>query len=126
MCCIICGPSSNPTKHVTFIFYLFAFSNILFNRLSIPFSISFKYYFFIHCLFFLKSSFILFLTTIFFNEKCYVHNILRNTFTTKFMWKVVTGSNLNPLLKLFFYSLILINNNLLLKTYCKNSVKILW
>ena len=25
-------------------------------------------------------------------EKCYVHNIFRNIFTTKFMWKVVTSS----------------------------------
>ena len=41
------------------------------------------------------------------------------------MWKVVTSSNLNPPLKLFFYSPILTNNNLLLKIYCKNIVKIL-
>ena len=78
---------------------------------------------------FLHSLFILFLiiiysflTAIFFNEKCYVYNILRNTFTTKFIWKVVTSSNLNPPLKLFFYSLILTNNNLLLKIYYKNIV----
>ena len=38
------------------------------------------------------------------------------------MWKVVTSSNLNPPLKLFFYSLILTNNNLLLKIYCENIV----
>ena len=38
------------------------------------------------------------------------------------MWKIFTSSNLNPLLKLFFYSLILTNNNLLLKIYCE----ILW
>ena len=38
------------------------------------------------------------------------------------MWKVVTSSNLNPLLKLFFYSPILANNNLLLKIYCENIV----
>ena len=38
------------------------------------------------------------------------------------MWKVVTSSNLNPPLKLFFYSLILANNNLLLKIYCENIV----
>ena len=41
------------------------------------------------------------------------------------MWKVITSFNLNPLLKLFFYSLILTNNNLLFKIYCKNIVKIL-
>ena len=38
------------------------------------------------------------------------------------MWKIVTGFNLNPLLKLFFYSSILANNNLLLKIYCENIV----
>ena len=38
------------------------------------------------------------------------------------MWKVVTSSNLNPPLKLFFYSPILTNNNLLLKIYCENIV----
>ena len=38
------------------------------------------------------------------------------------MWKVVTSSNLNPLLKLFFYSPILSNNNPLLKIYCENIV----
>ena len=43
-------------------------------------------------------------------------------FTTKFMWKVVTSSHLNPPLKLFFYSPILTNNNLLLKIYCENIV----
>ena len=38
------------------------------------------------------------------------------------MWKVVTSFNLNPPLKLFFYSPILANNNILLKIYCKNIV----
>ena len=38
------------------------------------------------------------------------------------MWKIVTSSNLNPLLKLYFYSLILANNNMLLKIYCENIV----
>ena len=63
-------------------------------------------------------------TIIFFNEKYYVHNIFCNTFTTKFMQKVVISSNLNPPLKLFFYSPILTNNNLLLKIYCENVVLI--
>ena len=70
-------------------------------------------------LFFLYS----FPTIIFFNVKCYNHNIFRNTFTKShqnLMWKVVTSSNLNPPLKLFFYSPILANNNLLLKIYCEN------
>ena len=35
------------------------------------------------------------------------------------MWKVITNSNLNPLLKLFFYLLILTD-------YLKFIVKILW
>ena len=38
------------------------------------------------------------------------------------MWKVITSSNLNPPLKLFFYSPILANNNLLLKIYFENIV----
>ena len=38
------------------------------------------------------------------------------------MWKVVTNSNLNSPLKLFFFSPILTNNNLLLKIYCENIV----
>ena len=38
------------------------------------------------------------------------------------MWKVITNSNLNPPLELFFYSSILTNNNLLLKIYCENIV----
>ena len=42
------------------------------------------------------------------------------------MWKVVTSSYLNSPLKLFCYLSILTNNNLLLKIYCKNIVKILW
>ena len=38
------------------------------------------------------------------------------------MWKVVTSSNLNPPLKLFFHSLILANNYLLFKIYCENTM----
>ena len=38
------------------------------------------------------------------------------------MWKIVISSNLNPLLKLYFYSPILANNNMLLKIYCENIV----
>ena len=40
---------------MTFNFYLPTFSNTLSNRFSIPFSISFKYYFFIISLFFLQN-----------------------------------------------------------------------
>ena len=36
------------------------------------------------------------------------------------MWKVIINSNLNQSLKLFFYSPILANNNMLFKIYCKN------
>ena len=69
---------------VTLNFYLPTFSNILSNRFSISFSISFKYYFFIHSLlFFNHHLFFLysFPTIIFFNEKYYIHNIFRNIFT---------------------------------------------
>ena len=38
------------------------------------------------------------------------------------MWKIVTSSNLNLPLKLYFYSPILANNNILLKIYCENIV----
>ena len=38
------------------------------------------------------------------------------------IWKVVTSSNLNPPLKLYFYSPILANNNMLLKIYYENIV----
>ena len=38
------------------------------------------------------------------------------------MWKVVTSSNLNSPLKLYFYLPILANNNMLLKIYCENIV----
>ena len=38
------------------------------------------------------------------------------------MWKFFTNSNLILSLKLFFYSPILTNNNLLLKIYCENIV----
>ena len=38
------------------------------------------------------------------------------------MWKIVTSSNLNPLLKFYFYSPILANNNMLLKIYYENIV----
>ena len=106
----------NEQWHLTFTYLLF---QIYFQQiLYIIFFISFKYYFFIHFL----SSFILFLTTIFLNEKCYIRNILCYTFTTNFTWKVVTSSNLNSPLKLFFFSPILTNNNMLFKIYCE----ILW
>ena len=85
-------------------FYLLTihFFKYTFNRLSI----SFKYYFFIHSL----SSFILPIfipNNYIFNEKYYIYNIFRNIFTIKFMQKVVTNSNLNSPLKLFFFSPIL-------------------
>ena len=38
------------------------------------------------------------------------------------MRKVITNYNLNPLLKLFFYSSILANNNILLKIYYENII----
>ena len=100
-----------------FSFYILSFSNTLptdsLSHLNII--SSFILY---HHLFFLY----LFPTIIFFNEKCYIYNIFCNTFTTKFMWKVVTNSNLNSPRKLSFFSPILTNNNLLLKIYCENIV----
>ena len=59
-----------------------------------------------------------------------MRSIISTTFFTIFsqesqqnlMWKVVTSSNLNPPLKLFFYSLKLANNNFFLKIYCENIV----
>ena len=36
--------------------------------------------------------------------------------------KIVTSSNLNPPLKLFFYSPMLANNNMLFKIYCENII----
>ena len=59
-------------------FFKYTFQQILY-----PFSISFKYYFFIHSLFFFNL-YLFFLysfsTKIFFNKKCYVHNSFYNTF----------------------------------------------
>ena len=52
--------------------------------------------------------------------RCYVHNI----FTTNYRWLIIIGSNLNLTLKLFLYSIITTNNNLLLKIYCKNIMDI--
>ena len=68
----------------SFYLCLLTFSNTLSNRLSIIFSISFKYHFFNHSLFvFYYHLFFLysFPTIIFFNKKCYIHNIFCNTFT---------------------------------------------
>ena len=48
--------------------------------------------------------------------------ILSQELHQNLMWKVVTSFNLNLPLKLFFYSSILANNNLLLKIYCENIV----
>ena len=79
---------------MTFNFYIPTFSNTLptdslsHSLFHLNIISSFIFY---HHLFFLY----LFSTIIFFNEKYYIYNIFRNTFTTKFMWKVVTSFNLN-------------------------------
>ena len=75
--CTIWGMNSN--------FYILTatFSNTLSYRFFVLFSISFKYYFFFHSLFvFYHHLFFLysFPTIIFFNEKCYIYNIFRNSF----------------------------------------------
>ena len=76
-------------------FYLLAiyFSNT-FSTDSLSHSLShlnvISSFIFYYHLFFLY----LFSTIIFFNEKCYIYNIFCNTFSTKFMWKVVINFNL--------------------------------
>ena len=51
-------------------------------------------------------------------EKYYVDNI----FTTNYRWLVIIGFNLNSPLKLLFYLLIIVNNNLVFKIYYKSVV----
>ena len=53
-------------------------------------------------------------------EKCYIQNI----FTTNLRCKAVIGFNLNPPLKLFFYSPIIISNNLLFRLFYENITKV--
>ena len=53
---------------------------------------------------------------------CYVHNI----FIVNLKRKVFFGFNLNPPLKLLFFSLIIVNNNLLIRIYCKYIVHIIF
>ena len=58
----------------------------------------------------------------------FLHSFLKTTFIIflqhfhkkSFVIKIDTDFNLNVLLKLFFFSPILANNNLLLKIYCEN------
>ena len=114
---------------MTFSFYLPNFSNTFSNKFSIIFSISFKYYFFIHSLFYffiIIYSFYIYSQQLYFSMKCVISTtfftILSQESHQNLMWKVVTSSNLNRPVKLFFYSLILANNNLLLKVYCENIV----
>ena len=112
---------------MTFSFYLSTFSNTL--SISLSFSPShlniissfILYSFFNHHLFFLYS----FPTTIFLMRSVIFMTffaILSQESQQNLMWKVITSSNLNPSLKLFFYSPILANNNMLLKIYCENIV----
>ena len=61
----------------------------------------------------------------------YIREVLQpqhfhNIFTTNHRWLVVIGSNLNLTLNLLFCLTIIISNNLLHRTCCKNVVKILW
>ena len=69
------------------------FFKYTFQQIFYHFSISFKYYFFINSLF-IFNLYLFFLysfsTIIFFNKKCYIHNIFCNTFTriiTKYYMK---------------------------------------
>ena len=115
----------NEQWHLTFTYLLFLIhfltDSLSFSPSHLNIIFSFFLFFFYHHLFFLY----LFPTIIFFNEKCYIHNIFCNTLQEwhqNLMWKIVISFNLNPPLKLFFYSPILTNNNLLLKIYCENIV----
>ena len=53
-------------------------------------------------------------------EKYYIQNI----FTTNLRCKVVIGFNLNPPLKLFFYSPLIVSNNLLFRIFYENITKV--
>ena len=111
-----------------FTFCLLTFSNTLSNKLSIIFSISFKYYFIIHSLFFFYHHlfFLYHSQQLYFSMKNVISTIffaiLSQESHQNLMWKVVINSNLNLPLKLFFYSSILANNNRLLKIYSENIV----
>ena len=111
-----------PIWRVYNVFYLllFIFLNTLF--------ISFKYYFIIYSLFFFYHIYSSYIHSqqLYFSMKNVISTIffviLSHESHQNFMYKVITSSNLNPPLKLFFYSSILVNNNLLLKIYCENIV----
>ena len=110
---------------MTFTFQLPIFSNTLSNKFSISIFISFKYYFFIH--FFFHHLFFLYsFPQLYFSIKSIISTtffaILLQESHQNLMWKVVTSSNLNLLLKLYFthqYQLITIY-------YLRFIVKILW
>ena len=112
--------------YFTFVYLLF---QIHFLTDSLSFSLS---HLNIISSFILYSFFIIIYSSYIHSQQLYfsIKNIIFTIFFTilsqesyqNLMWKVVTSSNLNPPLKLFFYSPILANNNLLLKIYCENIV----
>ena len=116
---------NNEKWHLTFTYLLFQIHYLIDSlsfspsHLNIIFSFIHYYFFIIIYSFYIHSQ------QLYFSIK----NVISTTFFTilsqeshqNLMWKVVTSSNLNPPLKLFFYLPILANNNLiLLKIYCKN------
>ena len=117
----------NEQWHLAFTYLVF---QIHFSTDSLSFSLSylniissFTLYF---IFFIIIYSFYIHSQQLYFSIKCVISTtfftILSRESHQNLMWKVVTSSNLNPPLKLFFYSLILANNNLLLKVYCENIV----
>ena len=114
------------TVHFTFVYLLF---QIHFSTDSLSFSLTHLNIIFSLILY---SFFIIIYSSYIHSQQLYfsIKNIIFTIFFTilsqesyqNLMWKVVISSNLNPPLKLFFYSPILANNNLLLKIYCENIV----
>ena len=117
--------STNFSNFCTVFFYLFFQTH--FSTDSLLFSLS---HLNIISSFILYSFFILIYSFYIHSQQLYfsIKNVIFIIFFTilsqeshqNLMWKVVTSSNLNPPLKLFFYSPILTNKNLLLKIYCEN------
>ena len=116
----------NEQWHLTFIYPLFQIhfpTDSLFHSLSHLNIISS----FIHYSFFIIIySFYIHSQQLYFSIKSIIFTtffaILSQESHQNLIWKIVTSSNLNPLLKLYFYSPILANNNMLLKIYCENIV----
>ena len=139
VCTIIAQSKSISSRFFKFLYHLenerwllpfsYLFFQIYFSTASLSHSLS---HLNIISSFILYSFFIIIYSSYFHSQQSYfsMKSVIFTTFFTillqeshqNLMWKVVTSSNLNPSLKLFFYSPILTNNNLLLKFYCENIV----